>query len=166
MMITTMRNRLIELGRQIREMLHLTAHRSFYGLIAVFMGAPIAFLAFLAMNADNMGTSILSIIQSNPATAILTISALLDFMEGYSLWMLRNEVLKSARNYRAVMTILSLQQIMVGNLVGVGISALSLTLSGSLTKQNAPVAASLKTVMALFSVFYVGCLLLTLKIAF
>lgn len=164
-MMMTMRSKAGEIWQQIKEMLHLNPKRAFYGVIVILGFSPVAFFAFLAMNANIQSLSIVQEMQHEPYIAILTLVAFLDIIVAYVLWMARHDILNSRRDYRLVMIALTAQQLMVGNLVSVALTLLALSLGKNLTDKRMQGSSFMKGLQVVFSLFYLGSLLLLLKVS-
>ena len=74
-METTIKQKASGYLHELARFLHLDQRRLFYGVVAVLMLLPVAFLAFLAVNATMESMSIIAVLQAKPLIAALSIIA-------------------------------------------------------------------------------------------
>ena len=101
-MVNTIRGKVSNYFQSLAQLLHLNLKRVFYTIILILALVPLAYVLFLMLNAAKEGLSITGVMKERPTIAILSIVAGLDVMCGYSLWMIREQVLADRRLYQMI----------------------------------------------------------------
>jgi hypothetical protein len=147
------------------KMFHLNLKTSFYAVTAILVAAPVAFLAFLAMNASASSIGILDVLEKSPSVAVMAIISGLDIITGYSLWVSREKLFDNRQLFRGLMMAVAVQQVLVGNLIVAGLAVVAFLFGKRLPAKKATtnIIAAVPTVI--LSLMYVGCLMLNLAVS-
>ncbi|MFD1485130.1 hypothetical protein ACFQ5J_07800 [Lacticaseibacillus baoqingensis] len=157
-MINSRKPHASRVARWLQNCLRLDFYRAFYGVVLIMVLTPLAFVAYLFLNANMLGLDVFSMMAKHPATAVLAIVAGLDITVGYTLWMARNEVFGSRQGLRIVMTMIMLQQLAVSNFVVAGGAAMALVFSRELPAHPVQHRLALGAALAFLTVMYGFCL--------
>lgn len=128
--------------------------------------APLFFWALIAMRGGASGQSMRSIIMKQPAVAIATIIAIVDFVLGYYLLLNKKKFLANRQNYRFLMVSQLVGQLCVGNLLCVVLSILGMYKSKALKKTQDNVNPVICAALITSTVLLIGCFALILLLEF
>lgn len=163
-METTIKQKSSGYLHDMARFLHLDQRRLFYGVVAVLMLLPVAFLAFLAVNATMESMGIIAVLKAKPLTAALSIIAGLDMLVGYTLWMARNEILADRTTFRWVIGAVVLSQLLVSNVLVAVAGAFSLAFSGKQATQQVTASFKLKLIAGSMLGLYGLCMWLVMTL--
>ncbi|MCI1283615.1 MAG: hypothetical protein LKG24_03320 [Lacticaseibacillus songhuajiangensis] len=163
-MTNVSKNKVSVFFRTLMKMFHLNLKTSFYAVTAILVAAPVAFLAFLAMNASASSIGILDVLQKSPSVAVMAIISGLDIITGYSLWVSHEKLFDNRQLFRGMMLAVAVQQALVGNLIVAGLAVVAFLFGKGLPvkKATANIVVALPTVI--LTLMYVGCLTLNLAL--
>jgi hypothetical protein len=147
------------------KMFHLNLKTSFYAVTAILVAAPVAFLAFLAMNASASSIGILDVLEKSPSVAVMAIISGLDIITGYSLWVSREKLFDNRQLFRGLMMAVAVQQVLVGNLIVAGLAVVAFLFGKGLPAKKATTNIIAAVPTAILSLMYVGCLMLNLAVS-
>lgn len=128
--------------------------------------APLLFWALIAMRGAAAGQSIRMIIMKQPAVAIATIIAIVDFMLGYYLLLNKQKVLVNRQTYRFLMVNQIIGQMFVGNLLCLILAILGMYRAKALKKTQDSVNPIVMSVSIASAVLFIGCFVLILLLEF
>lgn len=128
--------------------------------------APLFFWALIAMRGGASGQSMRSIIMKQPAVAIATIIAIVDFVLGYYLLLNKKKFLANRQTYRFLMVSQLVGQLCVGNLLCVVLSILGMYKSKALKKTQDNVNPVICAALITSTVLLIGCFALILLLDF
>lgn len=114
MMWTAAKNSFSNLLEKIARTVHLDAKRTITWYSYILLVIPIAYWMLIEMRILASKQS-WTVMLKQPAVAIASIIAIVDFMLGYYLIMRKKDVLASYENYRLFMMWQAVCQILVGN---------------------------------------------------
>ena len=158
-MVNTIRGKVSNYFQSLAQILHLNLKRTFYTIILILALVPLAYALFLMLNATKEGLSLTDIMRQRPTIAILSIVAGLDIMCGYSLWMIREQVLADRRLYRIILIGILITQLLVNNLLVAGAAIAGLMFSGQVQNNNADMHKGKVIVpICLLTIGYVFCM--------
>ncbi|KRL44733.1 hypothetical protein [Lacticaseibacillus manihotivorans] len=164
-METTIKQKASGYLHELARFLHLDQRRLFYGVVAVLMLLPVAFLAFLAVNATMESMSIIAVLKAKPLIAALSIIAGLDMLVGYTLWMARQDILADRTTFRWVISAVVLSQLFVSNVLVAIAGTFALAFSGKQTVQHVKANVKVKLISAGLLGVYGLCLWLVMTLA-
>ena len=158
-MVNTIRGKVSNYFQSLAQLLHLNLKRVFYTIILILALVPLAYVLFLMLNAAKEGLSITGVMKERPTIAILSIVAGLDVMCGYSLWMIREQVLADRLLYQMILIGVLITQLFVSNLLVAGAAVAGLMFSGQIQNTDAILPKSKVIVpMSLLTFGYVFCM--------
>ena len=152
-MVNTIRGKVSNYFQSLAQILHLNLKRTFYTIILILALVPLAYALFLMLNATKEGLSLTDIMRQRPTIASL------DIMCGYSLWMIREQVLADRRLYRIILIGILITQLLVSNLLVAGAAIAGLMFSGQVQNNNADMHKGKVIVpICLLTIGYVFCM--------
>lgn len=160
----TSNNKKKSLSQKLNSFFRLDYKKSFYGVIIILLVTPIAYALFLMWNASLQKLGVVALMKQQPLVAVMTIVACLDIISGYSLWMIRTDVLSNRSSYRIIMTAIMLQQFAVSNLIAGFCSVLAIALSGSVQSKSLKNKVSLWLEIVILTSMYLFCLYAFMKL--
>ena len=134
-MDTTIKQKASGYLHELARFLHLDQRRLFYGVVAVLMLLPVAFLAFL------------------------------DMLVGYTLWMARQDILADRTTFRWILSAVVLSQLFVSNVLVAIAGTFALAFSGKQTVQHVKASVKVKLISAGLLGVYGLCLWLVMTLA-
>lgn len=114
--MSTVRGKFSNLLDRIAKAVHLSAEKAIKWYAYILFLIPIAFWLMIEMRVLSKGQS-WAVMLKQPAVAIGTVVAIVDFMVGYYLLLRRQDFLASYKNYRFFMIWQAIGQILVGNII-------------------------------------------------
>ena len=118
------------------------------------------------MRSAASGQSLRLIIMKQPAVAIGTIIAIVDFVLGYYLLLNRQKLLLNRQTYRFLMISQLIGQVFVGNLLCVILAILGMYKAKSLKKTQDSVNPIIITASLVSAILLFGCFMLILLLEF
>lgn len=128
--------------------------------------APLLFWALIGMRSAASKQSMQMIITKQPAVAIGTIIAIVDFVLGYYLLMNKKKFLVNRQTYRMFMTSQLIAQIVVGNLICAILAILGMYQAKTLKKTQDNVQPMIIGICLAAAVLLLGCFGLILLLEF
>lgn len=116
-MQSTSKKRVTTLLDHFLQNAHLDASRILRLYTWVLIVIPLLFGMLLILNAGFSHQSVQALINKGAVTSVAVIIAILDFVLGYYLWLVRKSVLTDRRSYRFFMLCQVVSQLLVGNLL-------------------------------------------------
>lgn len=153
------------IGRMTQSM-HLDTKKILTWYSYILFIAPLLFWALIAMRSAASGQTLRMIIMKQPAVAIATIIAIVDFVLGYYLLLNKQKVLINRQTYRFVMVSQMLGQMLVGNLLCVVLAILGVYRAKALPKTQASVNPIMMAASIAAAVLLLGCFMLILLLEF
>ncbi|MGN1272425.1 MAG: hypothetical protein ACI4T3_04770 [Lactobacillus sp.] len=152
-------------GRMTQSM-HLDAKKIISWYSYVLFIAPLFFWALIAMRGGASRQSIQSIIMKQPAVAIGTIIAILDFVLGYYLLLNKKKFMVNRQTYRFFMVSQLIGQLVVGNLLCAILAVLGMYKSAALKKTQDNVSPLIMAISIVSAILFIGCFALVLLLEF
>lgn len=153
------------LGRMTQGM-HLDTKKILTWYSYILFIALLLFWALIAMRSAASGQSLRLIIMKQPAVAIGTIIAIVDFVLGYYLLLNRQKLLLNRQTYRFLMISQLIGQVFVGNLLCVILAILGMYKAKSLKKTQDSVNPIIITASLVSAILLFGCFMLILLLEF
>lgn len=152
-------------GRMTQSM-HLDAKKIISWYSYILSIAPLLFWALIAMRSGASRESIQSIIMKQPAVAIGTIIAIVDFVLGYYLLLNKKKFMVNRQTYRFFMVSQLIGQIVVGNLLCAVLAVLGMYKATALKKTQDNVNPVIIAISIVSVVLLACCLVLILLLEF
>lgn len=152
-------------GRMTKSM-QLDAKKILSWYAYVLFIAPLFFWALIAMRSGASRQSIQTIIMKQPAVAIGTIIAIVDFVLGYYLLLNKKKFLVNKQTYRFLMVSQLIGQLCVGNLLCVVLSILGMYKAKALKKTQDSINPVVIAALITSTVLLIGCFALILLLEF
>lgn len=125
--------------------------------------APLLFWALIALRGGALNQSIKMMIMKQPAVAIATIAAIVDFVLGYYLMLNKKQFLVNRQTYRFLMVSQLIGQVLVGNLLCGVLAILGMYKAKTLKKTQdniSPIVIAISLVAVLLALCFMLILLL------
>ncbi|NRO26134.1 hypothetical protein [Lactobacillus helveticus] len=125
--------------------------------------APLLFWALIALRGGALNQSIKMMIMKQPAVAIATIAAIVDFVLGYYLMLNKKQFLVNRQTYRFLMVSQLIGQVLVGNLLCGALAILGMYKAKTLKKTQdniSPIVIAISLVAVLLALCFMLILLL------
>lgn len=129
-MVNTITGKVSNYFQRLAQLYDLNLKRVFYTIILIPSPFPLAYVLFLNVKRRKLGLSITGVMKLRPTIRILSTLRGLDVMTGYSLWMIREQVLALVRLYHLILTTVLITQLFVSNHVASGARVAGLMFSG------------------------------------
>ncbi len=151
---------------RILQSMHLDAQKIMKWYSYILFIAPLCFWALLAIQSGVSKVSIQSLIMKQPAIAIGTIIAIVDFVLGYYLLLNKKKFMVNRQTYRFFMVSQLLGQIVVGNLLCAILAALGMYRATALKKTQDNVSPLIMAISIVSAILLIGCFALVLLLEF
>lgn len=148
------------------QSMHLDAKKIISWYSYILFIAPLLFWALIAMRSGASSESIQSIIMKQPAVAIGTIIAIVDFVLGYYLLLNKKKFMVNRQTYRFFMVSQLIGQIVVGNLLCAILAVLGMYKATALKKTQDNVNPVIIAISVVSAVLLACCLVLILLLEF
>lgn len=151
---------------RVTQSLNLDAKKIISWYSYILFIAPLLFGAMIALRGGASGQSIRAIIMKQPAVAIATIIAIVDFILGYYMLLNKSKFLANRQTYRFLMISQIVGQVVVGNLFCVILAILGMYRAKMLKKTQDNINPVVLTVSITAAVLLLGCFMLILLLEF
>ena len=148
------------------QSMHLDAKKIISWYSYILSIAPLLFWALIAMRSGASREPIQSIIMKQPAVAIGTIIAIVDFVLGYYLLLNKKKFMVNRQTYRFFMVSQLIGQIVVGNLLCAVLAVLGMYKATALKKTQDNVNPVIIAISIVSAVLLACCLVLILLLEF
>lgn len=128
--------------------------------------APLLFWALIALRGGASNQSIKMMIMKQPAVAIATIAAIVDFVLGYYLMLNKKQFLVNRQTYRFLMVSQLIGQVLVGNLLCGVLAILGMYKAKTLKKTQDNISPIVIAISLVAAVLLALCFMLTLLLEF
>ncbi|MBW7987306.1 hypothetical protein [Lactobacillus helveticus] len=128
--------------------------------------APLLFWALIALRGGASNQSIKMMIMKQPAVAIATIAAIVDFVLGYYLMLNKKQFLVNRQTYRFFMVSQLIGQILVGNLLCGVLAILGMYKAKTLKKMQDNISPIVIAISLVAAVLLALCFMLILLLEF
>lgn len=128
--------------------------------------APLLFWALIALRGGASNQSIKIMIMKQPAVAIATIAAIVDFVLGYYLMLNKKQFLVNRQTYRFLMVSQLIGQVLVGNLLCGVLAILGMYKAKTLKKTQDNISPIVIAISLVAAVLLALCFMLILLLEF
>lgn len=128
--------------------------------------APLLFWALIALRGGASNQSIKMMIMKQPAVAIVTIAAIVDFVLGYYLMLNKKQFLVNRQTYRFLMVSQLIGQVLVGNLLCGVLAILGMYKAKTLKKRQDNISPIVIVISLVAAVLLALCFMLILLLEF
>lgn len=128
--------------------------------------APLLFWALIALRGGASNQSIKVMIMKQPAVAIVTIAAIVDFVLGYYLMLNKKQFLVNRQTYRFLMVSQLIGQVLVGNLLCGVLAILGMYKAKTLKKRQDNISPIVIAISLVAAVLLALCFMLILLLEF
>ncbi|NRN76439.1 hypothetical protein [Lactobacillus helveticus] len=128
--------------------------------------APLLFWALIALRGGALNQSIKMMIMKQPAVAIATIAAIVDFVLGYYLMLNKKQFLVNRQTYRFLMVSQLIGQVLVGNLLCGVLAILGMYKAKTLKKTQENISPIVIAISLVAAVLLALCFMLILLLEF
>ncbi|BDZ32304.1 hypothetical protein [Lactiplantibacillus brownii] len=143
---------------------HLNLVRSYQAFIAILGIIPIAYLLYILMNANQKSQTVVVALTASPYATVMLIVALLDVVCAYTLWNFRQVMLQHRRVFKCTMILLTVAQLLLGNVILFVVGLACLFFSNQVPDQKFAKFSQVKVMLYLTSVAYLFCLVIIIRL--
>lgn len=146
------------------KVIHLNLNRAYNALIAILGLIPVAYLGYVLMNANQHSQNMATTLTASPYATVMLIVSLLDVVSAYTLWNFRSLLLQHRGLFRRTMGLLTVLQLLIGNVVLVVAGLACLYFSKQIPDPDYPKHQQITVILSVMSFMYVFCLLVIVKL--